>query len=166
VGAGDAHTSVYLLRNLAAYLQDDAQRQKVYVDLLLKQFEWSQARLDISGVGGLLTDLVHLHGHPEQPWLRALVSQAEPALRVSTSQWPAQVFGRLGVSSQPPGRVPISAPGSLCTWALNDSRRGICGAVACSESSPERARPTEASGSYRRRAYCVMEGNQFMTRLE
>jgi WD40 repeat protein len=99
VQAGEAHASIYLLRNLAAHLEDAAERQKVYVDLILKRLEWSQAQLETSGVAGLLTDLAHLREHPQAAWLRALLVQAEPALSISPAQWPAQVIGRLGTGS-------------------------------------------------------------------
>lgn len=99
VEAEQAHTSAYLLCHLAAHLQDAAQRQAIYMRLLLKSFQWWQARLDLSGLRGVLADVEHLRGHPQAPMLRALIRQAEPALLVSSTQWLAQVLGRLGARS-------------------------------------------------------------------
>jgi len=97
VRAGTAHTSPYLLRNLAAHFQDDAEKRREYAHLLLERFEWSQARLESSGVPGLLADTELLKGHPEQALLQALVRNSELTLRRSAKQWCAQVLARLGV---------------------------------------------------------------------
>lgn len=125
VTAGDAHTSPYLLRHLATYLRDDRERQAVYARLLLKSFEWSQARLGLSGVAGLLADVAQLRGHPGQPWLRALIHQAEPALRESMSQWPAQVLGRVGTGRSSIGLESLATAAQRWALAHSDSHTAL-----------------------------------------
>jgi WD40 repeat protein len=98
VKAGTVHTCPYLLRNLAAHLSD-AERPEIYGELLLQRFEWTQERLNASGVPGLLADAELLKGHPEQGLFQDLVRNSEPALRRSAAQWCTQVLGRLGTGA-------------------------------------------------------------------
>jgi WD40 repeat protein len=124
VRASTVHMNGYLLRNLATHLTDDEERRDVYTQLLLERFEWSQARLDTSGVAGLLEDTRWIKGHPEQGLLQTLVRNSEPALRRSSAHWCAQVLGRLGVGQANVGipSLASSARGFLATLAAaNDT---------------------------------------------
>jgi hypothetical protein len=98
VEAGAAHASTYLLRHLSAHLHDGPERRRVYAELLFERFVWSQSRLEVSGVSGLLEDTLHIKGEPEQALLQALVRNSEPALRRSATHWPGQLLGRLGTT--------------------------------------------------------------------
>jgi hypothetical protein len=120
--AGEAHTSPYLLRHLAAHLTDGAERQDAYAELLLERFEWSQARLERSGVAGLLEDTELLAGHPEQPLFQTLLKSSELTLRRSVAQWPAQVLGRLGADEE--ARVGLDRLVSSAVYWLSEHKGG------------------------------------------
>jgi WD40 repeat protein len=107
--SGTAHTSSYLLRNLAEHLKNDAERYTVYAELLLERFAWSHARLKTSGVPGLLADTELIPGHPERARLKDLVRNSELTLRRSANQWCAQVLGRLGSEGSNIGLQPLLA---------------------------------------------------------
>jgi WD40 repeat protein len=105
--AGTVDEIGYLLRHLAAHLASDDERRRVYAGLLLERFEWSQARLQTSGVAGLLEDTQKITGHPDQALFQILVGNSEPVLRRSPAQWRAQVLGRLGVGKACVGLISL-----------------------------------------------------------